>query len=227
LSVLRKGLYATGETLLSRAIMDMDDEKSMAVGGQEEKLPEPEYTARQDPARSAQAPSSSDSSNIIERIKTEHDVADATRDAEVLDLARRLSTMSHQSIYQKNPFSEGKDSALDPQSPNFSPRAFARSLLNLQARDPEKWKQRTAGFAFKDLNAYGFGSATDYQKSVGNVVFELVGMTKKLLGLDKPKRIDILRNLDGLVHDGEMLVVLGPPGRSAPRKLCPHLPPFQ
>lgn len=201
----------------------MDDEKSMAGrAGDEEKMPEPEYTAAGDPVRSIQVPSSSDSSNIIERIKTEHDVADATRDAEILDLARRLSTMSQQSIYEKNPFSEGKDSALDPQSPNFSPRAFARSLLNLQARDPEKWKQRTAGFAFKDLNAYGFGSATDYQKTVGNVFFELVGMTKKLLGLAKPKRIDILRNLNGLVRDGEMLVVLGPPGRLATRAFCSY-----
>ena len=201
------------ETLLSRA--SIDDENSMVVGAEpEEKMPELEHTTGEDSAGSTQIPGSSNSSNVIEQINTERDVADATRSAEVLDLARRLSIISRQSIYQNNnPFSEGKDSALDPQSPNFSPRAFARSLLNLQARDPEKWKQRTAGFAFKDLNAYGFGSATDYQKSVGNVVFELVGMTKMLLGLDRPKRIDILWNLDGLVHEGEMLVVLGPPGR--------------
>ena len=31
----------------------------------------------------------------------------------------------------------------------------------------------------------------------------------------KPRKIDILQNLDGVVHSGEMLVVLGPPGRYA------------
>jgi hypothetical protein len=86
-------------------------------------------------------------------------------------------------------------------------------MLNLQARDPEKWKLRTAGFAFNDLNVYGFGSATDYQKSVGNVILEVVGLAKKLLGVGKQRKIDILQGLDGVVHDGEMLVVLGPPGR--------------
>jgi len=81
-------------------------------------------------------------------------------------LARRLTVQSHLSAYERNPFEADEDSILNPNSPNFQPRAFAKSLLNLQARDPEKWKQRTAGFAFKDLNVYGFGSATDYQKTV-------------------------------------------------------------
>ena len=202
----------------------MSDENGREVGpGASEKTLEPKYESGEDSVRASTKVASSSDSNIIEHTKTtDHDMKEMKRDEEILDLARRLSTMSHQSIYQKNPFSEGKDSALDPQSPNFSPRAFARSLLNLQARDPEKWKQRTAGFAFTDLNVYGFGSATDYQKSVGNVIFEVLGLTKKLLGLAKPKRIDILQNLDGLVHDGEMLVVLGPPGRSAPRDSHPY-----
>jgi ATP-binding cassette subfamily G (WHITE) protein 2 (PDR) len=164
----------------------------------------------------AETTESSSGSDIITRIKTLEEAEQQRRDNEVLDLARRFSTHSQQSIYQKNPFEAGEDSVLDPRSPRFSPRAFAKSLLNLQARDPEKWKPRTAGFAFKDLNVYGFGSATDYQKSVGNVVLEVVGLAKKLLGASKPTKIDILQDLNGLVHDGEMLVVLGPPGRSVP-----------
>ena len=135
------------------------------------------------------------------------------RDNEVLHLARHFSTQTQQSVYHKNPFETGESSVLNPHSSNFNPRAFAKSLLNLQARDPEKWKQRTSGFAFKDLNVYGFGSPTDYQKSVGNVLLEAVGLTKKLLGTSKPRKIGILQGLDGVVCDGEMLVVLGPPGR--------------
>ena len=41
---------------------------------------------------------------------------------------------------------------------------------------------------------------------------EVVGAAKKLLGMAKPRKIDILQNLEGVVHHGEMLVVLGPPG---------------
>lgn len=156
---------------------------------------------------------SSSASDVIERTKTHEEAESERRDKEVLDLARRFSVRTQHSAYQKDPFEVEKDSVLDPHSSNFSPEAFTKSLLNIQARDPEKWKQRTAGFAFKDLNVYGFGSATDYQKSVGNIFLEAVGLAKKLLGVSKPTKIDILQGLDGLVRDGEMLVVLGPPGR--------------
>jgi ABC-type multidrug transport system ATPase subunit len=143
---------------------------------------------------------------------TNDEIEEKRRDDEVTQLARKITTQSRHSTYNDNPFEAQRDTILDPASPNFSPRAFAKSLLNLQARDPEKWKQRTAGFAFKDLNVYGFGAETDYQKTVGNVVLEAVGFAKKLLGMATPRKIDILQNLDGVVHSGEMLVVLGPPG---------------
>ena len=172
----------------------------------------------------------------LRRTPTQDDIEEKRRGEEIQKLAKKYSTQSHQSIYEKNPFKDSADSILDPTSPNFKPRAFAKSLLNLQARDPEKWKQRTAGLAFKDLNVFGFGSATDYQKSVvrlrilmsprmvvdilqGNIFLEVVGLAKTLVGQGKPRKIDILQNLDGVVHSGEMLVVLGPPGRLG----CPKI----
>lgn len=148
----------------------------------------------------------------LTRAKTREEVEEEKRGDEVHELARRMTQQSHHSAYTKNPFESKDDPLLDPNSPDFSPRAFAKSLLNLTAQDPEKWKNRTAGFAFKDLSVYGFGSATDYQKTVGNVALEVVGLAKKALGMAKPRKIDILQNLEGLVHSGEMLVVLGPPG---------------
>jgi len=153
----------------------------------------------------------SDSSSLG-RVQTTEEKEQRFRDEDVHNLARKFTSQSHQSVYNENPFEAPEDSRLNPNSPNFSARAFAKSLLNLQARDPEKWKQRTAGFAFKDLNVYGFGSDTDYQKSVGNVLLEVSGAVKKLIGSEKPRKIDILQHLDGVVHNGEMLVVLGPPG---------------
>lgn len=77
--------------------------------------------------------------------------------------------------------------------------------------DEKAGPTRTAGVSFKGLNVHGFGSDTDYQKSVGNVWLEGPGLFKRLKG-DKGRKINILQSLDGLVEAGEMLVVLGPPG---------------
>lgn len=137
----------------------------------------------------------------------------ARRDQQVHALARKFtnrSTISQSTL--GDPFEEKEDSILNPHSTTFKPRAWAKSLINLQARHPEKYKSRTAGYTFKNLNVHGFGSATDYQKSVGNVILEAWGLTRKLLRIDNPRRIDILRNMEGVVQPGEMLVVLGPPG---------------
>src|SRR5260370_38386578 len=95
----------------------------------------------------AEKAGSSSESDMIERIKTREEEVAKTRDEEVLNLARQFSTRTQQSAYHKNPFEAGEGSVLDPHSPNFNPRAFTKSLLNIQAPDPENWKQRTAGFS--------------------------------------------------------------------------------
>jgi hypothetical protein len=71
---------------------------------------------------------------------------------------------------------------------------------------------RTTGVCFQNLNAYGFGEATDYQKDVANIWLSAAGAVRKLMGMGSERRIDILRGFDGVVRKGEMLVVLGPPG---------------
>jgi len=102
----------------------------------------------------------------LTRTLTQHEREQNKRDQHVHELARQYTSKSTHSAYEKNPFEADEESVLNPNSPRFSSRAFAKSLLNLQAHDPEKWKQRTAGFCFKDLNVFGFGSSTDYQKTV-------------------------------------------------------------
>jgi len=137
------------------------------------------------------------------------------REKESMHLSRTRSRQSRHSIsastLEQNPFAPEKDSILDPQSANFNSRAFSRALLNLESRDPANYKMRTAGFSFRNLNVHGFGSATDYQKTVGNKILSLFGAISSLVGAGK-RKIDILQGLDGVVYKGEMLVVLGPPG---------------
>lgn len=168
---------------------------------------------------------------ILGRKTTRDERAEAARrDREVLKLARsysirtskeldgssRLSrTDTRQSVadalYQQNPFEPEPGSVLDPHSENFKPRVFAKALLNLNSRDPENFQLRTAGFAFRNLNVYGFGSTTDYQKTVGNAPLSILGPLRRLFGGGQ-RKIDILQGLDGVVNSGELLVVLGPPG---------------
>lgn len=142
---------------------------------------------------------------------SDEDAETARREEAVHRLARRLTSQSHVSAAYQNPFNAPPNSALDPNGENFNARAWTKAMLNLQLEDQNAGPMRTAGVSFKNLNVHGFGSDTDYQKSVSNVWLEGAGMVRKLMG-DKGRKIDILQNLDGVVEAGEMLVVLGPPG---------------
>ncbi|RDL32403.1 uncharacterized protein BP5553_08859 [Venustampulla echinocandica] len=85
-------------------------------------------------------------------------------------------------------------------------------MLDIQHQDPEWFAPRSSGIAFNNLNAHGYGVATDYQTSVVNIFLETVGWVRRMAGAEKPRRIDILRDLPGIIKSGEMLVILGPPG---------------
>lgn len=136
---------------------------------------------------------------------------DVEWDAPVTELARKFTRDSAVQFHQ-NPFNAEPDSILDPKSENFSPRAWAEALIHLKSRGPDQAPDRTAGVAFRNLSVYGFGNPTDYQKSVGNIWLSVPGLVRRIMRVSSPRRIDILRNFDGLVKSGEMLVVLGPPG---------------
>ena len=112
-----------------------------------------------------------------------------------------------------DPFEGAQQGAiiLNPRSSRFIPRAWAQTLIDMQARDVERPSHRTAGFAFKSLSAHGYGTPTDYQKDVANIWFQAAALVRKLFGTGKQK-IQILRDFDGLVESGEMLIVLGRPG---------------
>ncbi|QDS75112.1 ZEB2-regulated ABC transporter 1 [Venturia effusa] len=142
------------------------------------------------------------------------DEEDVKRNNEVQQLARKLSRSSsyHSEGGNVNPFNAPEDSRLNPHSPNFSAKAWTKRAMEFHRADPEAGPARTAGIAYKNLNVYGYGTPTDYQKSVANIWLGLVGMAKKLVGQGGQTRIDILRNFEGVVYNGELLVVLGPPG---------------
>lgn len=100
---------------------------------------------------------------------------------------------------------------LNPDSPDFNARKWARAFYDIRKDALGGNAPKTAGVAFRHLGVFGFGTATDFQKSVGNVVLEADAMFNKLFGRSH-QRIDILRDLEGVVRSGEMVAVLGPPG---------------
>ncbi|KAI5478092.1 putative ABC transporter [Pseudohyphozyma bogoriensis] len=131
---------------------------------------------------------------------------------EVHDLARQLSHHSQGTSSFNSLYKPGSNSALDPASANFDARAWVETILRLQARENGDVPLRQAGFSFRDLSVYGYGTDADYQRTVGNVPISLAGQLKDLVTGNKGRRVDILRDLDGVVRAGEMLVVLGAPG---------------
>lgn len=137
---------------------------------------------------------------------------------DVTALARTMSRYTARTGHEEdplNPFVDNSDPTLDPASDSFEPRRWMRQLLSLPTRGSGGAQTRTAGVSLKNLNVYGFGSETDYQADVGNIWFKALEGLRTWLGLRHKRRIDILRNFDGLVRSGEMLVVLGRPGRCA------------
>ncbi|KAF9028125.1 putative ABC transporter [Hymenopellis radicata] len=148
---------------------------------------------------------------------------DPVMEHEVLQLARTVTNASLPNARLgegDNPFEGSADPRMDPMSGKFDYHLWIRTVLSLNvlhAGDGEA-PGRTAGISYRNLNVYGYGKPTDHQRTVGGVLLDLPRMVYDLVGGvfggsgGRGRRIDILRNFEGLVNAGEMLVVLGRPG---------------
>lgn len=123
-------------------------------------------------------------------------------------VASRISAVT--SVLPQNPFNATPDGPLDPNGSGFDPQAWMRTFYALHWQGNET-PVKTLGVAFRNVSVHGFGSATDFQKTVGNVFLDMVPAMARLFGR-KGTKIQILHNFEGLVQSGEMLCVLGPPG---------------
>lgn len=107
--------------------------------------------------------------------------------------------------------SEDPNSPLNPRGGKFDARVWAKSISHLTTEHGTGY--RTAGVCFQNMNVFGYGAETDYQKDVGNIWLELPNLVSKLGPSQRgTRRIDILRDFDGVIEAGEMCIVLGPPG---------------
>lgn len=136
-----------------------------------------------------------------------------TNGENVAALARRLTQASTRPGHANtvNPF-ESNDPALDPTSSSFDAKLWAHTLFNAFEQDPSKYPRQPIGVSWRDLSVHGFGSSTDFQKDVVNVLWYGPAAVGDFFAKRKQK-IQILNEFDGLVRPGEMLLVLGRPGR--------------
>lgn len=95
----------------------------------------------------------------------------------------------------------------DPNNPAFNLFLWARKFLQLL--EEQNVKLRRTGVSFKNLSVSGKGSALVLQKNVGSIFMQPFRF-REIFG--HPQEKQILRNFNGHVNSGELLIVLGRPG---------------
>lgn len=74
-------------------------------------------------------------------------------------------------------------------------------------------ERSAASIAFQDLGVYGFDTSANYQKTMSNYpLIILARLYRKAIGRSPNQKSYILRNFEGIVTSGRMLLVLGRPG---------------
>lgn len=145
------------------------------------------------------------------------------RESRVGQLARTFSRNSTAfTSAASNPFLNSKDPSLDPSSPEFDAKKWVIHLLGAFSQDPDRYARHTLGVSYRNLGIHGFGRPTDYQKDVLNMLWRAPLLLRDVVSKQQTK-IQILKDFDGLIKRGEMLLVLGRPGRRV-RARSSHLP---
>ena len=102
---------------------------------------------------------------------------------------------------------------INPDSPYFSTEKFIRHML-IKA-DQQGLKRRQSGVCFRSLVVLGYGSEFAHQNTVGTAATSILRIGDTIRQRRHPPIKTILHSMDGVVHQGEMLLVLGKPGAGA------------
>jgi ATP-binding cassette subfamily G (WHITE) protein 2 (PDR) len=102
-----------------------------------------------------------------------------------------------------------QDPSLDPQSGKFDLQKWLKTAVNDISRDGRPG--HTSDVVFKKLNVYGSGAALQYQDTVTSTLSAPFRLPQILRESHSPQR-RILKDFNGLLKSGELLLVLGRPG---------------
>ncbi|CAI6337086.1 unnamed protein product [Periconia digitata] len=136
----------------------------------------------------------------LTRKKTEVELPDEDR----RQLGELYTTLSRRSTTVSP-----NDPSVDPASNQFDLSKFVK-LVRKQMEE-EGITMRQVGLVYKDLNIYGTGAALQLQKTVMDLLMAPFRLGE-MFSFGKKDHKHILRNFDGVINSGEMLIVLGRPG---------------
>ncbi|KAJ6178675.1 hypothetical protein N7519_009136 [Penicillium mononematosum] len=102
-----------------------------------------------------------------------------------------------------------QDPALDPQSGKFDLQKWLKAAFNDINR--EGHSEHTSDVVFKHLNVYGSGAALQFQDTVTSTLTAPFRLPQIIRESKSPQR-RILKDFNGLLKSGELLLVLGRPG---------------
>jgi hypothetical protein len=132
-------------------------------------------------------------------------------EGDIEDLARHFSKTIGDELHA---FKPQPGSQLDPNCPHFDAREWVKALVKLNESDPNSAPSRSLGVAFQNLSVHGWGTGgAAYQQGVLDMPVDAVKFVANLLLPNRRKeKIEILHNFEGVIEEGELLLVLGPPG---------------
>ncbi|KAJ5520314.1 CDR ABC transporter [Penicillium fimorum] len=102
-----------------------------------------------------------------------------------------------------------QDPALDPQSGKFDLQKWLKLAFTDITRDGHAG--HSSDVVFKQLNVYGSGAALQFQNTVTSALTALVRVPQIIRESRSPPR-RILKDFNGILKTGELLLVLGRPG---------------
>ncbi|KAF4771897.1 hypothetical protein HAV15_004728 [Penicillium sp. str.  len=102
-----------------------------------------------------------------------------------------------------------QDPSLDPQSGKFDLQKWLQAAFNDISRDGRSG--HTSDVVFKKLNVYGSGAALQFQDTVTSTLTAPFRLPQIIRESHSPQR-RILKDFNGLLKSGELLLVLGRPG---------------
>ncbi|KAF2837385.1 hypothetical protein M501DRAFT_995996 [Patellaria atrata CBS 101060] len=78
----------------------------------------------------------------------------------------------------------------------------------------KRWDEQTPalGLSFRNLHVHGFNTADQYQQTVASYLLKLPRLVVSLLRKGPKESVQILQDFNGILRNGEMLLVLGRPG---------------
>jgi ATP-binding cassette subfamily G (WHITE) protein 2 (PDR) len=127
-------------------------------------------------------------------------------------LARSITRTPTDIEHESDLYHPIQDSDLDPHSPAFNPRTWAKAIVQLERSSTATNLIRKSGIAFQGLSVYGEKSDFAYQNTFGNAPLKLWSTLRAILTGVGRHRVSILDEVEGVLDTGEMLLVLGPPG---------------